>query len=306
MSEVLTLAPERPATQPMEMTFYRHGESDANRAQRLDKHKVVAPEIDEVMARHDFQHHLTEKGKQQAKLARAFMIADGKVPEEYFDEWYVSTYVRPIETFAYITNGKVDAIPSALLTERNWGDYGRMTLEKRKEVFAEVERLKEIDAFHTKYPNGDGILDMLVRQKLLLDTFNRELTNARVGVVCHGEQMWGWRYWLEGLTPERWSELDLDKSLRIGNCAIMSYRRDNPEFPDDPDHTVRKVSEGWRRIIDPVEPEKSPYSGEWIKLEGRIKIIGAQALAAAEAYTDRMQDDWLKDVVEAQGIEIDF
>lgn len=292
---------ERDVTQPMEIMLIRHGESEANRVQRAEKNGLVSPLAAEVYGRHDFQHHLTAQGVRQAKAARAVLLGEGIVPEIYFDEHYVSTYQRPIETFAYITDGNADPLTSLWLIERDWGRYGNTPLADRTEMFAETERLKEISTFMTRYDGGENIPDVATRLKHWIDTINREQTDKKVMAVVHGELMWTARYLFEGLTTKQWEAMDKDKALRIGNCCILWYSRQNPENPDE---TSRTISGGWRRMIDPFEPDKSPYGGEWQKLPGRTRLMGKDILAAAEAYP-RLPDEEIPALVEEAQEAID-
>ena len=74
--------------------------------------------------------------------------------------------------------------------------------------------------------------------------------DKRVLAVSHGEFMWAMRFVVERMLPQKWQELDKNKKMRIGNCYILWYSRRNPADPTD----VRtSLSDGWRRIVDPVE-----------------------------------------------------
>jgi len=277
---------EKEATQPLEIMFVRHGESEANRIQQAERNGELSDELEKLHARvyerHDFEHHLTAKGVRQAKAARAVLLSEGIVPEEYFDEWYVSSYNRPVETFAYLTNGMANPLPDTRLVERDWGHYGRTPLADRATLFPDTERLLGRSNFFTRYEGGENFPDMIDgRLRSWVSTVNREQTNRRVLAVVHGELMWGARYIFEGLTPKQWEDIDKDKAVRIGNCCLLSYSRQNPNDPTD---ISRTISSGWRRMIDPYEPEKSPYEGKWVKLPGRTRLMGSEILAAAEAY----------------------
>ncbi len=269
----------------MEIVLIRHGQSEANVVQQAEKHGDIPTELEKVYARHDFEHYLTKRGVVQAKAARVVLLQNGLDPEN-FDERYVSPYVRTKETAAYIGNGIVDWLPEVSLIERDWGLYGATPLSERIERFAHTERRREISSFFTRYDNGQNIPDVISNVKSWLNTLNREKTDQRVMAVTHGELMWAARYLLEGMTPDQWEEMDKDKSLRIGNCCILWYSRTNPE---DPEEVSRTVSGGWRRMIDPFEPVKSPYGGEWVKLQGRTRLNGAEMLAAAESV-ERIAD----------------
>jgi broad specificity phosphatase PhoE len=277
---------EKQVTQPMNMVFVRHGQSEANLVQYAEKNGEVHKNTAEIYARHDFEHPLTEKGVQQAKAARRILMREGIAPET-FDEWYVSPFVRTTETAAYIGNGVIDWLPEIRLRERDWGIYGATPLSERIERFADTEKRREISSYYTRYDGGENIPDVIGRVRDWLTTLNREKTDKNILAVTHGELMWTVRYVLEGMAPSEWHDLDKDKTKRIGNCCILWYSRQNPDDPNDISPTV---TGGWRRMIDPYEPEKSPYDGEWVKLGGRTRLMGGEILAAAERRV-RMTDD---------------
>lgn len=271
---------EKLITQPMNIVLVRHGQSEANAVQYAEKNGLEHESMHEIYARHDFEHPLTALGVQQAKAARQVMTAAGIAPES-FDEWYASPFKRTEETAAYIGNGIIDWLPEIRLRERDWGVYGATPLVERVDRFADTERRREISSYYTRYDGGENIPDVIGRVRDWLTTLNRDMTGKNVLAVTHGELMWTARYVLEGMAPAQWHDLDSDKSMRIGNCCILWYSRQNPDDPADISPTI---TGGWRRMIDPYESEKSPYGGEWQKLEGRARMIGTEILAAAEAY----------------------
>ena len=273
------------STQPMEIVMIRHGQSEANVVQQAEKHGEIPPDLEKVYARHDFEHHLTQRGVVQAKAARAVLVQNGLEPEG-FDECYVSPFVRTQETAAYIGNGLVDWLPEVRIIERDWGLYGATPLSERIERYAHTERRREISSFLTRYDNGENIPDVGGRLRDWVSTLNRDKTNQRILAVTHGELMWTARFVFEGLSPDEWGAMDKDKNLRIPNCGILWYSRRNPEKRRD---ISRTMTGGWRRMIDPYEPENSPYGGEWQKLPGRTRLNGAEMLAAAE-IVERIAD----------------
>jgi hypothetical protein len=42
------------------------------------------------------------------------------------------------------------------------------------------------------------------------------------------------------------------------------------------------MSDGWLRMVNPLQPEQSPYGGEWQKLPGKQYLDRAQLLASIE------------------------
>lgn len=271
----------REATQPLEIMLVRHGQSQANVVQGAEKEGRELPDYaDEVYASHDFQHPLTALGVRQAKMARAALLDQGIVPEEYFDEFYVSPYLRTVETMAYLTDGNVDPLPEVRLIERDWGLYGATPMQERVERFAHTEQRRAISSFYTRYDGGENVPDVIGRFRDWMGTLNREMTNRRVLAVVHGDLIEAGSYVCEGMSPDEWHERDEAKAFRIGNCAIYNVTRQNPA---DASEISRTLTGGWRRVIDPSRPERSVNGGEWERVGGRTRLLGAEILARAEA-----------------------
>jgi broad specificity phosphatase PhoE len=271
----------REATQPLEILFVRHGQSEANVVQQAEKAGAAISNFSDVVyGRHDFEHPLTALGVRQAKAARALLLEEGVVPEDYFDEWYVSPFERTVETMAYLTDGKANPLPEVRLIERDWGLYGSTPLHERQERFADTERRRGISTFYTRYDGGENTPDVIGRVRDWLNTVNREKTGQKVMVVTHGDLMWTARYVLEGMSPQQWHNAESDRRLRIGNCVLLWYSRQSPY---DPAHSSPTMTGGWRRIVNPYKPEESPYGGTWQPVGGRTRLLGKEILAQAEA-----------------------
>lgn len=266
------------ASMPMELVMVRHGRSRANEAQQADKRGDDMTPHSDVFDIHDYAQRLSPVGVEQAKTAREWMVANGLAPEE-FDERYVSSFHRTMETAAYLGGPACQWLVDARLIERNWGHYGAMTIKERQERYPHTERMKQLSSFLVQFDGGESIYSTMYPFRDFLGTMYREKVDKRVLVVSHGERMWVARFVIERMTIDEWQRLDADKTMRIGNCALLQYRRQNPEDPED---VVTSFSSGWRRMIDPVEPEKSPYGGEWCKLPGKRHFTGQQLLAMIE------------------------
>ncbi len=263
---------------PMEMVFVRHGQSEANVVQHAEKNGQTPEEAAEIYRRHDYMHHLTDLGVEQAKNAGDWLRANGLDPAE-FDERYVSPYIRTMETAAHIGGASVTWLPELRLIERDWGLFGSTPLKERETRFPDTMRRKELSTFFTRYDNGESIPDLIGTGKQFLSTLSREMSDKRIIAVTHGERMWAIRFDIERMLPHEWQDLDKDPSVRIGNCAMLQYSRKNPF---DPEEIVTSMSSGWRRMVDPNDPEKSPYNGEWRRLPGKRHFSGAQLLKLAE------------------------
>lgn len=262
-------------TMPLEVTMVRHGLSKPNEAQRADKRgEDMTPHL-EVFNMHDFRQELAEQGIQQAQTAGNYMRANDMDPKD-FDRRDVTMYNRGMQTAAYLS-GQDDCewLPEIRLIERDWGSYGAMTIKERQERYPDTERMKTLSPFFARFDGGESMHDVVYRVRDYLNTLNREATDQRVLAVTHGELMWAARFVIERMTPHEWQDLDGDKTQRIGNCAILQYSRMNPEDPED---VKRSLSNGWRRMLNPLDPDNSPFDGEWVKLPGKRLFTPKQLL----------------------------
>jgi broad specificity phosphatase PhoE len=268
---------------PQEITFVRHGRSLANEAQQADKLGEDMTQHMSVYDIHDFEQRLVSSGIKQAKKARRYMVDHDMAPED-FDIRYVSPFYRTLETAAYLGGDDSLWLPDVRLIERDWGHYGATTLADRQAKYPETERMKQLSKFFTRYDGGQSIVDTVYHFWSWIGTLTREMPDKRVLAVTHGEKMWAARFVLERMMPHEWEQLDADKTQRIGNCAILQYSRVNPEDPTD----IRKsITDGWRRMINPIQPSKSPFGGEWQKLPGKRYYDGSQLLDIVETASSR-------------------
>ncbi len=259
---------------PMEVVLMRHGQSEANVVQSAEKTDNPAPfELSQqVYARHDFEQRLAPKGLAQAAGARAWLEANGTLPED-FDECYVSPLYRTLETAQILGGAACLWLPEPKIVEREWGLFGALPLEEREARFPDTKRMQELSSFYTRYDGGESVHEVTLRFRQFLDTLSREKTDQRILAVTHGELMWAARFVIERMLPQEWQAMDEEKALRIGNCCLLWYTRQNPEDPDD----IREsLSDGWRRMIDTAQPERSPYGGEWQKLSGKRRFSAGQ------------------------------
>lgn len=270
---------------PNNLVLMRHGESEANIMQRLDKeghHDAINPE---VYLRPDWQQRLSLDGIAQARKGGRWVRAEfGGV--ETFDLQLVSPFYRTRETALYVANPDLDthnqeAVARAIggwtvddrLVERHWGMYGTLTLEQQKKMFPQTFDLKRRDPWYTALDGGESQASgVRLRGRDLHGTLHREAAGKNVFVVTHGEFMWTERQILERMLPEEWTALDGDASHRIRNCAALHYSRINPESMEVDDHIC------WMRFVYTDKPEESPHGGEWQEIQGKRQLNAADIL----------------------------
>ncbi len=259
-------------TMPIDLVLVRHGESEQNQALRAIKQGDMSFNTEAFRKTPASQFRLSTLGRQQARQTGAWLRDENL---NRFDRRYVSDYVRPKETAAFLETRGPDWYVDPSLREREWGDLDGRTWEERAELMRYSAHIKERDPFYWIPPNGESIAQLTVRLRTLFDTLHRECSEMRVIVVCHGEVMWALRFMLERMSTERWMELELsqDPGVRIYNCQVLHYTRQNPATGTLSTHL------DWMRSVCPNQPANNGPG--WVKIE-RETFSDAELLAQAE------------------------
>jgi len=246
---------------PRNLILIRHGESEGNIVSSLAKIGDVSVFTDEFMNRHSSLWRLTDKGKDQAKIAGDWMKENIRFP---FFRFYTSEYVRAMETAALLNIEDASWYSEFYLRERNWGDMDRITPEKQQELFKDSMKEKKIEPLYWTPPNGESLADVGLRVDRIFQTLHRECEDMNVVIVCHGEVMWMIRSRLERLTQERFKELNTSKKEtdQIHNCQIMMYTRENPEDSND----IRKYLK-WSKSVCPWDEKLSDNKWNIINID---------------------------------------
>ncbi len=262
---------------PNDLVLVRHGESEANQAQRSPNQTEAERR---VMQRADWQQRLACRGIEQAQIAGRWLESEfsGSI-DEVFDKKYVSHFVRTTETALHL--GGVAATGwryDKRIVERSWGTIGALSREEQKEAFARTIERQEIDPLYTAKDGGEALAtDVLMRWRDYVDTLHREASGERVVAVTHGELMWVARYDLERMLPEE--GVALDDTQKIRNCSVLHYSRRDPE---DPEHISSRLQ--WMRFVYPDALGESPYDGEWQELSNNRKFSGADLAARVNQF----------------------
>lgn len=263
---------------PNNLVLVRHGESEANVAQRLEREGNRAEIPKQFWDRHDWQHRLSLKGVEQARAAGNWLVENFGDLNENFDRRYVSPFIRTRETARYMGGLSCNWLKDDRLIERAWGTYGATPLEDRPEIFAHTEKLREQSSLYTQYDNGESIgYNTIFRVRDWFDTLHRDMNGKNVLAVTHGEFMWASRYILDNMLPEEWDIHDKDKSQRLNNCTVLHYSRVHPQTGE----IARSLS--WRRMIYPDNETGSPFNGDWQALPGKRYIEPTDLLGGVEA-----------------------
>lgn len=244
-------------TLPIDFVLVRHGQSEGNLAKRLAETGDSAAYDRTIVGRHTRSFRLTEKGRTQARLAGNWLRAEFGS----FDRHIVSEYARAMETASLLNIPSARWYPNYYLTERDWGDCNQCSEEERLARFGGALKMRDVEPFFWRPPNGESLADLSLRLDRVFDTLHRKASEQRVIAVCHGDVMWTLRAMLERIPQSRFRELYLsnDPQNRLYNCEILHYTRRDPSCGLITPHL------NWLRRIRPAE--SSAWDSGWMEIE---------------------------------------
>ncbi len=212
---------------PMNLALVRHGESEGNVASRFSKKGDNRFFTEEFRNRHSSKWRLTDKGKNQAKKAGEWIKAN---IAKKFNRYYVSEYLRAMETAALLDFPDAVWYTEFYLRERDWGELDVMTEEERRTKFSSAMKKKEFDSFYFTPPGGESMAQLCLRIDRIFNTLHRECDGKNVVIVCHGDVMWAFRVRLERMSQSLYHYLDSSENPfdHIHNSQIIHYTRCNP------------------------------------------------------------------------------
>ncbi|MBI3494726.1 histidine phosphatase family protein [Candidatus Saccharibacteria bacterium] len=271
---------------PINLFLVRHGESEANVIQDLLKEGKKHPNQEAVFATPDWQIKLSQKGETQPPIAGKWLIENVGKAEIKAAKKYHSPYIRARQTAALLGIPEGEGwLSDDRIVERSWGIYGTLPLSDQSEFFPMTTQLKENNPWYAALEGGESLSSgVLLRVRNFLDSLHREAGDGTAIAVAHGELIWVVRYVLERMTPERWQDLDADKSQKVRNCTILQYSRVNPNDSTDIDKRLR-----WMRMIYPDNPANSPNNGEWIELNEPKYKTNDELMKQAAKYPGKIK-----------------
>lgn len=219
-------------TMPLHFVLVRHGESEGNVVHRRSRAGDHSGFTDQFRSIHSSQYRLTKRGRQQAEQA-------GQWIRQYigaaFHRYYVSEYIRAVETAGLLGLPDANWFKTPFLRERDAGEFDNLTEAEKERDFARYMLARQNDAYYWKPPNGESMVDVCLRLHRFLDTVHRGPSDAAIIVVCHGDVMRAFRILLERLSQNHYNALrDTDNPLdRIHNCQVLHYTRQNPTNAKD-------------------------------------------------------------------------
>lgn len=246
-------------TMPSDFILVRHGQSEGNEANRRSRKGDHSVFNGEFKQRHSSLWRLTDLGRKQAEMAGNWIREN---VGQSFGRYYVSEYIRALETAANL--GLPDAVwyRDFYLRERDWGQLDVMSHEERRERFGDELDRRDRDGFYWAPPGGESMATLCLRVDRVLNTLHRECSDKKVISVCHGEVMWAFRVRLERMTQQRYCELDASKHPHntIHNCQVLHYTRRN--MLGDSTEILPHLS--FFRSVNPSDLSKS--KNEWERI----------------------------------------
>lgn len=236
-------------TLPIDLVLVRHGQSEINKAKRMSEAGDHSAFTKEFRRRHPGSFRLTKLGREQRRQAGEFLRKEFFANGYGFDRYYVSDYLRAMETAGGLELPDAQWYRDFYLTERDWGELDIYPEDERERKFMAELRRRKVEPFFWKPPNGESFAELCLRIDRVLHTLHRECSDKRVIIVCHGEVMRAFQVRLERLSQERFRELISSKKStdRIYNCQVLHYTRTNPETDELAPYM------GWVRWIRPTE-----------------------------------------------------
>jgi len=130
---------------PIDIVLVRHGESEGNLAQAYSKKGEDDLWTPEFSARHTSNYRLTDRGRQQAKIAGEYIK---KNVGSLFDGYYVSEYTRAQETAAILNFKNAKWHCEFYLREQDKGIFGGKSHKEREQEFSDQLKKLKKDTFY--------------------------------------------------------------------------------------------------------------------------------------------------------------
>jgi broad specificity phosphatase PhoE len=238
-------------TLPDRLTLVRHGESEANIAQRLRK-AGREDEIPKSFAdRHDSFMRLTPLGVEQARATGKWLAENAEIP---FDRFYVSPHARTRETAAELRLGGEWFVDDRF-RERDWGQ-----VFSHEAMDVETRRIKSLHDYYWTPLGGESLATGLrLRVESIMNSLYRRSGVRHVLAVDHGETHRLFQVVNERLTPDAFLRYDNDPAYKVHNTMVLQYSCVNPLNPEERSNHYR-----WRRAICPWDRSLDWDNGEWV------------------------------------------
>lgn len=213
---------------PIDLILVRHGESEGNVANDLEREGRINEIPEKFRGKHSSQFRLTELGKVQAIAAGIWLKSN---IAEKFGRYYVSEYLRALETAALLELQDANWMLEFYLRERDWGELDMIPEHEKIERYGDnYLKRREHGMLWTPF-GGESVARACERIDRVIHTLHRECSEMKVIIVCHGEIMWAFRCRLERMSIWQYLELENNRHPhnKINNGQILHYSRRNPK-----------------------------------------------------------------------------
>jgi broad specificity phosphatase PhoE/NAD kinase len=234
----------------LDCVLVRHGESEGNIAYNKSWQGDHSLYSGAFLKRHSSLWRLTDRGREQAMHAGEWiknnmpaispllpqstsnqsLLSNNSQQNTLFHRYYVSEYIRAMETAGLMNMPGSRWFVEVQLRERDWGQFDIMSQKERVVRFSEETKRRDRDSLFYAPPGGESLVHVLSRVDGILNNFNRQAANKRCLIVCHGEVMWAFRLRFERLSQLTYREMEAAPTSveKIHNAQILHYTRQNP------------------------------------------------------------------------------
>ena len=206
-------------TGPTRLVLVRHGESEANVADR-DARARGAERLD--LDVRDADIDLSDNGRRQADAVGRWLA--GADPSLQPDLVVSSPYRRAAETARRaLADLDVPIVEDERLRERDLGAFNGLTGAGIRAAHPdEAARRRKVGKFYYQPPSGESWADVALRVRSFVADL-REVDARTVWCFSHQAVVMSFRYVLEGLDEQEL--LRIDGENRLGNASMTRYAR---------------------------------------------------------------------------------
>lgn len=213
---------------PAEIVLVRHGESVGNLADSAAR-DAGAEQLD--LDARDADVELSDTGREQARALGRWLA--GRAADALPTRVVTSPYRRAAETAALALEGLsgVGEAPEQdeRLRERDLGVFDGLTgAGIRARHPDEAARRQRLGKFYYQPPSGESWADVAQRVRSFLHDLRVGHDGERIWLFSHQAVIMTFRYVLEGIDEAE--VLELDRTVRIPNASVTTYRRSGDVF----------------------------------------------------------------------------
>lgn len=204
---------------PSEIVIVRHGQCTGNVADRASFKGDHSLFTEEMRSQKSSLWPLTSYGIRESELVGDW-IRNAIAPS--FDYYFVSDYVRAVETSVHMGFKGANWIKTPLLRERDWGGSERLPYPERNRLFHQMGINPTEDSLLWHPPGGETLLTVLERLKLFLGETVLLAPSKRILLVSHGAPLQALRVLQCNVEPSSYAAF-IGGDGYIRNCHVFHY-----------------------------------------------------------------------------------